>query len=122
MNVSCAWVVEFHRDWRRIFRWIGFATHLGKHTQVAKRLGEDKLVNDFLKIQDPPKTSMETGNGPLQKEIPYLETIIFRFHVSFGGSMYFMTLFHAFHAPMLTCEADQIQRFHAKKRFGRQHL
>ncbi len=94
---------------------LGLPPILENTHKLQKDWGEDKLVNDFLKIQDPPKTSMETGNGPLQKEIPYLETIIFRFHVSFGGSMYFMTLFHAFHAPMLTCEADQIQRFHAKK-------
>ena len=37
-------------------------------------------------MDTPPKTNMETENGgPLEKEIPDLETIISRFHVNFLG-------------------------------------
>ena len=42
---------------------------------------EDKRLPTY---PTPPKTNMEPENGPLQKEIP-LETILFRFHLSFQG-------------------------------------
>ena len=38
-----------------------------------------------LLVVTPRKTNMEPENEPLEEEIPFLETIIFRFHISFRG-------------------------------------
>ena len=68
MNVSCAWV-KFHLDWVEFSDGFGLPPIL-ENTQSCKKMGEDKLVKDFLKIHTPLKTNMETGTGLLEMEIP----------------------------------------------------
>ena len=52
-------------------------------------LGRDILLYVILTVTflayTPRKTNMEAENEPLEEEIPIIETIIFRFHVSFRG-------------------------------------
>ena len=50
------------------------------------QLGSCLSLGLNLNYNTPPKTNMEPENGgPLEKEIPALETIISRFHVNFWG-------------------------------------
>ncbi len=57
-----------------------------RHPKKLKPFSQD---GQTISIHTPPKTNMEPGNGgPLEKEIPDLETIISRFHVNFFGCTY----------------------------------
>ena len=64
---------------------------MGHFFQAPKiRKSKDILVVKNIPIpknkRTPPKTNMEPENGPLEKEIPNLETIISRFQpLIFGG-------------------------------------
>jgi len=52
---------------------------------MEQKSGQLVDMNNFSHVCDtPPKTNMEPENGALEKEIP-LETILFRFHVTFRG-------------------------------------
>ena len=95
---------------------LGLPPILENTHKLQKDWGEDKLVNDFLKIHRPPrKLTWKLEMDPCKRRFLTWKPSCSGSMLVSGGSMYFMTLFHAFHAPTLTCEADQIQRFHAKK-------
>ena len=51
-------------------------------TYGSKKSQDLNLVNGGT-VSTPLKFNMEPENQPLEKEIPALETIIFRFHVKF---------------------------------------
>ncbi len=57
-----------------------------QHCQTKVSLPWSSKDLDFEILDTPPKTNgWNHKNGPLEKEIPNLETILFRFHVSFRG-------------------------------------